>query len=245
MTGRGTVQRPMLRDGALRLLSMRSKFCPHPEEPAQPAVALEVKAGEGHGATEAPRGILYHRYRIGDDGLIAEAIAHALEAGDPAWAAHLVEQAAEATMLRSEFATLLRWMEALPEDLLRNVYLPPFLAHLTDEDALAEEIRELLLDCATKEKRYKKPERIAAAIGLAFQVADDILNEVGNPEIMGKAVGTDRLHRKNTYPALLGLSAARQKAADLVNQALRSLEIFDTKSDPLRAIARYVVERHR
>ena len=62
---------------------------------------------------------------------------------------------------------------------------------------------------------------------------------------MGKAVGTDRLHRKNTYPALLGLSAARQKAADLVNQALRSLEIFDTKSDPLRAIARYVVERRR
>jgi LuxR family maltose regulon positive regulatory protein len=54
------------------------------------------------------------------NGLIAEAIVHALEAGDPAWAAHLVEQAAEATMLRSEFATLLRWVEALPEDLLRT-----------------------------------------------------------------------------------------------------------------------------
>jgi geranylgeranyl diphosphate synthase, type II len=82
-------------------------------------------------------------------------------------------------------------------------------------------------------------------IGLAFQVADDILNEEGDPEIMGKAVGTDRLHRKNTYPALMGLKAAKQKAADLVNQALRSLDIFDNKSDPLRAIARYVIERQR
>jgi geranylgeranyl diphosphate synthase type II len=92
---------------------------------------------------------------------------------------------------------------------------------------------------------YRNLKEYGRCIGLAFQVADDILNEVGNPEIMGKAVGTDRLRRKNTYPALLGLSAARQKAAELVNQALRSLDIFDTKSDPLRAIARYVVERHR
>jgi len=92
---------------------------------------------------------------------------------------------------------------------------------------------------------YRNLKEYGRCIGLAFQVADDILNEVGNPEIMGKAVGTDRLHRKNTYPALLGLSAARQKAAELVNQALRSLDIFDTKSDPLRAIARYVIERHR
>ena len=94
-------------------------------------------------------------------------------------------------------------------------------------------------------KAYRSLKEYGRCIGLAFQVTDDILNEVGNPEIMGKAVGTDRLHLKNTYPALLGLSAARQKAADLVNQALRSLEIFDTKSDPLRAIARYVVERRR
>jgi geranylgeranyl diphosphate synthase type II len=92
---------------------------------------------------------------------------------------------------------------------------------------------------------YSNLKEYGRCIGLAFQVTDDILNEVGNPEIMGKAVGTDRLHRKNTYPALMGLSAAQQKAAELVNQALRSLDIFDTKSDPLRAIARYVVERRR
>ena len=82
-------------------------------------------------------------------------------------------------------------------------------------------------------------------IGLAFQVTDDILNEEGDPQVMGKAVGTDRLHRKNTYPVLLGLRGAKQKASDLVCQALRSLDKFDNKSDPLRAIARYVIERRR
>ncbi len=53
------------------------------------------------------------------NGLITEAIDHALAAGDPEWAAHLIEQAAESTMLRGEVATLLRWVEALPEDLVR------------------------------------------------------------------------------------------------------------------------------
>jgi geranylgeranyl diphosphate synthase type II len=80
---------------------------------------------------------------------------------------------------------------------------------------------------------------------LAFQVVDDILNEEGDPERMGKAVGTDQLRRKNTYPALMGLEAAKAKATDLVSQSLRSLDIFDNKADPLRAIARYVIERRR
>jgi len=92
---------------------------------------------------------------------------------------------------------------------------------------------------------FKKLEEYGRSIGLAFQVADDILNEEGDPEIMGKAAGTDRLHQKNTYPALMGLNAAKQKAIDLVNQAVCSLEIFDNNSDPLRSIARYVIERQR
>ena len=93
--------------------------------------------------------------------------------------------------------------------------------------------------------KFGKLEEYGRSIGLAFQVADDILNEEGDPKIMGKAAGTDRLHQKNTYPALMGLNAAKQKALDLVNQALCSLDIFDNKSDPLRSIARYVIERQR
>jgi len=97
----------------------------------------------------------------------------------------------------------------------------------------------------TDASAFGKLKEYGRCIGLAFQVTDDILNEEGDPEIMGKAVGTDRLHRKNTYPALMGLNATKQKAIDLVNRALDSLDIFDSKSDPLRAIARYVIERRR
>ena len=82
-------------------------------------------------------------------------------------------------------------------------------------------------------------------IGLAFQVTDDILNETGDPLIMGKAVGTDQIRQKSTYPALIGLAGARHMASDLIAEALRNLAIFDSKADPLRAIARYVIERQR
>jgi len=85
----------------------------------------------------------------------------------------------------------------------------------------------------------------ARNIGLAFQVADDILNVAGNPEMMGKAVGTDRLNQKSTYPALLGLDASRQFARKLTHRALQALETFDSKAEPLRALATYIIERKR
>ena len=85
----------------------------------------------------------------------------------------------------------------------------------------------------------------AGKIGLAFQVTDDILNVEGNPKVMGKAVGTDKLREKNTYPAILGLEASRQFAENLVNDALQTLEVFDKKADPLRALATYIIERKR
>lgn len=85
----------------------------------------------------------------------------------------------------------------------------------------------------------------ARNLGLAFQVADDLLNVEGDPSLMGKAVGTDAEKMKSTYPSLLGLQASKEKARLLVSNALQSLEIFDTKADPLRAIADYVINRDR
>ncbi len=87
--------------------------------------------------------------------------------------------------------------------------------------------------------------KYAQNIGLAFQVTDDILNVEGDPEIMGKAVGTDEQRRKTTYPALLGLAESKDFAAQLIDDALGALESFDQKADPLRAIARYIHERNR
>ncbi len=94
-------------------------------------------------------------------------------------------------------------------------------------------------------ERLSRLEHYGQCIGLAFQVADDILNVEGDPLLMGKAVGTDHVRRKNTYPALLGLEGAKHKAAELVTRSLRSLDDFDKKADPLRAVARYVIERQR
>lgn len=93
--------------------------------------------------------------------------------------------------------------------------------------------------------QIKQLRTYAADIGLAFQVVDDILNVKGDPSVLGKAVGTDEARQKNTYPALLGLESAEKYANHLIEHALRALNIFDNNADPLRAIARYIIERNR
>ena len=85
----------------------------------------------------------------------------------------------------------------------------------------------------------------ASHIGLAFQVADDILNVIGDPVKMGKAVGTDIDRDKNTFPANMGIAESQVYARQLVEKALHAIESFDKKSEPLRAIARYIIERNR
>ena len=83
------------------------------------------------------------------------------------------------------------------------------------------------------------------AIGLAFQVVDDILNVEGDPAVMGKAAGTDRARRKNSYPALLGLEKSKEFAHNLVHAAIRAIDGFGGEAEALRAIARYVVARKK
>jgi len=80
-------------------------------------------------------------------------------------------------------------------------------------------------------------------VGLAFQIADDILNVEGDREALGKRTGSDADRGKLTFPHLLGIEAARIKMADLVSCALAAIQDFDQHAEPLRAIARYVAER--
>jgi geranylgeranyl diphosphate synthase, type II len=83
----------------------------------------------------------------------------------------------------------------------------------------------------------------ADKIGLAFQVVDDILNIEGDPKIMGKAAGSDFLNDKMTFPAILGLDASKKYAKRLVDAAMESISDFDEQAEPLRAIARYIINR--
>ena len=85
----------------------------------------------------------------------------------------------------------------------------------------------------------------ARNIGLAFQVTDDILNVEGDPAIMGKAAGTDKLRQKSTYPSLRGLEESKAFAGKLVDDALHALGSFDQKAEPLRAIAAYIIDRKK
>jgi geranylgeranyl diphosphate synthase type II len=95
------------------------------------------------------------------------------------------------------------------------------------------------------EQQMEHLTRYADCIGLAYQVIDDVLNVTGDPQLTGKAVGTDQARSKNTYPSLLGLESSKRYGLDLIDKALHSLSTFDTKADPLRAIAWYIVERNR
>lgn len=83
----------------------------------------------------------------------------------------------------------------------------------------------------------------AKCVGLAFQIHDDILDVEGDTEILGKPQGSDSDLNKPTYPALLGIEDAKQRAQELYQEAVRSLEDFGAKADLLRDIAMYIVRR--
>lgn len=84
-----------------------------------------------------------------------------------------------------------------------------------------------------------------AALGFAFQVADDILDEVGATAVIGKDAGRDRALHKATYPALLGLDGAKRRARDAAAEAVAALTRAGLDDVVLTELARFAVERDR
>ena len=82
-------------------------------------------------------------------------------------------------------------------------------------------------------------------IGLAFQIVDDLLNVEGTTEQLGKKAGSDAELEKATYPAFFGIDETKKRAQAAVTAAIKALEPFDTKADPLREIANYIYYRKR
>lgn len=97
--------------------------------------------------------------------------------------------------------------------------------------------------CGADATRLQALTIYADAIGLAFQVQDDILDVTTDTAILGKQQGADVARNKPTYVSLLGLDNARAKAQELHQQALAALADFDQRAQPLRALSAYIIER--
>jgi len=85
--------------------------------------------------------------------------------------------------------------------------------------------------------------RYGRALGLAFQIVDDLLDVIGDAGLVGKPVRADAAADKPTYPAVAGVEAAQSRAVALCDEALAALEGFGAEADGLRQLARYIVER--
>lgn len=80
-------------------------------------------------------------------------------------------------------------------------------------------------------------------IGVAFQIADDILDEVSTDDILGKPTGSDLKQHKLTYPRVYGMVAAKAKIHDLTSEAIAALEPLSRNTETLRAIANHLMDR--
>ena len=127
----------------------------------------------------------------------------------------------------------------------RDLSLPELeIMHIHKTGALIRASVQLgALAAGAGEQQLRLLGHYATAVGLAFQVQDDILDITGDTDTLGKTQGKDAAANKPTYPGLLGLDGARQKAQELLDEALDALVDFGAEADQLRHLARYVVQR--
>src|SRR6202140_1161229 len=96
-----------------------------------------------------------------------------------------------------------------------------------------------------KENQVAKLRAFGLAIGLAFQIVDDVLDVTQTSEQLGKTAGKDTASEKVTYPALFGVEASERKANALVSDAFAELDSFGEKAETLKELARFLVERKK
>jgi len=97
--------------------------------------------------------------------------------------------------------------------------------------------------CGASEQKVQALTDYGMNIGLAFQIADDILNVEGDSRLMGKQTGSDAARGKVTYPSIIGLADARIILSEHLAAAIQSIDDFDDRALPLRVIADYIINR--
>lgn len=93
------------------------------------------------------------------------------------------------------------------------------------------------------ERQFAALSRYGELVGLAFQIADDILDLTGKEEEIGKDVGSDLEKGKMTFPGFYGLEESRRRAVEVADKAVAVLKGFDKKADPLRELAKFIINR--
>src|SRR5579862_2921455 len=101
------------------------------------------------------------------------------------------------------------------------------------------------LYAGAKESEVAKLRAFGLAIGLAFQIVDDVLDVTQTSEQLGKTAGKDTASEKATYPALFGIESSVKKADGLVNDAFEELKSFGERAETLKELARFLVERKK
>jgi geranylgeranyl diphosphate synthase type II len=97
--------------------------------------------------------------------------------------------------------------------------------------------------CGATEAEIRALGVAGAALGLAFQIVDDILDVVSSSAELGKTAGKDEAQKKATYPAIHGLEASRARARDLIGEAEAALGSFGPRAEPIRALGRFILDR--
>ncbi len=94
------------------------------------------------------------------------------------------------------------------------------------------------------EIEIEKADVFAQKVGLAFQIIDDILDVIADPELLGKPVGSDDKNQKTTFVSLLGLEGAKEEATRLTDEALEILESFSGNTENIKALTNYLLDRN-
>jgi farnesyl diphosphate synthase len=129
--------------------------------------------------------------------------------------------------------------QTLPRDTLEHMY-----ALKTGALIRAAVVCPCLLQPDLPRERATALDGFARAVGIAFQIRDDMLDVEGETGVIGKTAGSDAGLEKATYPALFGMDAARERCAELLGTALDRLKPLGADAAPLRWLARYIVDRH-
>ena len=97
----------------------------------------------------------------------------------------------------------------------------------------------------TSDADIKSVEQVAYNIGVAFQIQDDILDVIGNEEVLGKPIGSDAKNDKLTYVSLKGLQTAKEDVAKLSNEAISMIKFYEEDNHFLSELTTYLIDREK